>query len=160
MCCVCTVMVTAGGQGSRPKAARSAPYMISRVDNYVADPYRTRHECEHAVWGHAMVGVDLFFRISQFCVKWVHGYTISIVHVHVLHFLLKPSRKLHVVTCPQTMHTLELVHVIPYSSKFSRSNNFVIFVRCKLIAKFLSTKIFTPMGVSIGAAMNHEKCCL
>ena len=49
---------------------------------------------------------------------------------------------------------------IPYSSKFLRSNNFVIFVRCKLITKFLSTKIFTPMGVSIGAAMNHEKCCL
>ena len=49
---------------------------------------------------------------------------------------------------------------VPYSSKFSRSNNFVIFVRCKLITKFLSTKNFTPMGVSIGAAMNHEKCCL
>ena len=49
---------------------------------------------------------------------------------------------------------------IPYSSKFLRSNNFVIFVRCKLITKFLSMKIFTPMGVSIGAAMNHEKCCL
>ena len=48
---------------------------------------------------------------------------------------------------------------IPYSSKFSRSNNFVIFVRCKLITKFLSTKNFTPMGVSIRAAMNHEKCC-
>ena len=46
---------------------------------------------------------------------------------------------------------------VPYSSKFSRSNNFVIFVRCKLITKFLSTKNFTPMGVSIGAAMNHEK---
>ena len=49
---------------------------------------------------------------------------------------------------------------LPYSSKFSRSNNFVIFVKCKLITKFLSTKFFTPMGVSIGAAMNHEKCCL
>ena len=49
---------------------------------------------------------------------------------------------------------------VPYSSKFSRSNNFVIFVRCELITKFLSTKNFTPMGVSIGAAMNHEKCCL
>ena len=47
----------------------------------------------------------------------------------------------------------------PYSSKFSRSNNFVIFVRCKLITKFLSMKNFAPMGVSIGAAMNHEKCC-
>ena len=45
---------------------------------------------------------------------------------------------------------------VPYSSKFSRSNNFVIFVRCKLITKFLSTKNFTPMGVSIRAAMNHE----
>ena len=44
-----------------------------------------------------------------------------------------------------------------YSSKFSRSSNFMIFVRCKLITKFLSTKHFTPMGVSIGAAMNHEE---
>ena len=115
MCCVCTVMVTAGGQGSRPKATRSAPYVISRatcMDNYVADSYRTSHECEHAVWGHAMVGVDLFYRISQFCVKWVHGYTISIVHFHMFHFLLKPSRTTPAVTCPQTMHTLDLVHVI------------------------------------------------
>ena len=49
---------------------------------------------------------------------------------------------------------------VPYSSKFSRSNNFVIFVRCKLITKFLSMKIFSPIRVSIGAAMDHEKCCL
>ena len=63
----------------------------------------------------------------------------------------------------QAMFNIELHYIdsaVPYSSKFSRSNNFVIFVRCKLITKFLSTKIFTPMGVSIGAAMNHEKCCL
>ena len=46
---------------------------------------------------------------------------------------------------------------IPYSSKFSRSITFVIFVRCKLITKILSTKFFSPMGLSIGAAMNHEK---
>ena len=46
--------------------------------------------------------------------------------------------------------------IVPYSSKFSRSNNFLIFVRCILIAKFLSTKMFTSMGVSIGAAMNHK----
>ena len=37
---------------------------------------------------------------------------------------------------------------------------FVIFMRCKLITKNLTTKFFTPMDVSIGAAMNHEKCCL
>ena len=49
---------------------------------------------------------------------------------------------------------------VPYSSKFSRSINFVIFVRCKLITEILSTNIFSPMGVSIGAAMNHENCCL
>ena len=47
-----------------------------------------------------------------------------------------------------------LLHYVPYSSKFSRSINFVIFffVRCKLITKISSTKIFSPMGVSIGAA--------
>ena len=54
---------------------------------------------------------------------------------------------------------LDLAYIPPqgHSSKFSRSNNFVIFVRCRLITKFLSTNFFTPMGVSIGAAMNHEK---
>ena len=41
-----------------------------------------------------------------------------------------------------------------------RGQIIVISVRCELITKFLSTKIFAPMGVSIGAAMNHEKCCL
>ena len=44
------------------------------------------------------------------------------------------------------------VPLIPYSSK-----NFVIFVRCK-ITKSLFTKIFSPMGRSIGAAMNHFVC--
>ena len=47
-----------------------------------------------------------------------------------------------------------------YSSKFSRSINFVIFVRCKLITKILSTNFFSPMGMSIRVAMNHENCCL
>ena len=52
------------------------------------------------------------------------------------------------------------LETVPYSSKFSRSINFVIFVRCKLSTKILSTKFFSSMGVSIGAAMNHENCCL
>ena len=50
----------------------------------------------------------------------------------------------------QSTHALKESDGIPYhnySSKFSRSNNFMIFVRCKLITKFLSTKNFTPMGL-------------
>ena len=46
-------------------------------------------------------------------------------------------------------HTVNLSIDIPYSSIFSRSNNFVIFVRCKLITKFLSTKNFTPLWVCL-----------
>ena len=36
--------------------------------------------------------------------------------------------------------------LIPYNSKFLRSNNFVIFVRCKLITKILNTNFFYPYG--------------
>ena len=61
---------------------------------------------------------------------------------------------------PRQLFTYICYIYVRYSSKFSRSNNFVIFVKWNLITKFLSTKIFTPMGVSIGAVMNHEKCCL
>ena len=49
--------------------------------------------------------------------------------------------------------------IILYSSKFSRSINLAIFVKGKLITKILFTKNFSPMGVSIGAAMNHGNCC-
>ena len=44
---------------------------------------------------------------------------------------------------------LELVLVAQNTVKFLRSIIFVIFVRCKLITKILSTKFFSPMGVSI-----------
>ncbi len=49
--------------------------------------------------------------------------------------------------------------IIPVS-KFSWSINFVIFMKLKLITKILSTEIFSSMGVSTKAAMNHENCCL
>ena len=55
------------------------------------------------------------------------------------------------------MHDIIMSRGVPYSSKFLRS---VIFMRCKLITKILFTKMFSPMGMSIGAAMNHENCCL
>ena len=60
---------------------------------------------------------------------------------------------------PRVQQIMYVCTYVPYSSKFSRSINFVIFVRCKLIMKILSTKIFSSMGVSIGAAMNHENYC-
>ena len=46
---------------------------------------------------------------------------------------------MHDCVCP--------VYVYRIAPNFRDQNNFVIFVRCKLITKFLSTKMFTPMRV-------------